>query len=271
MATFENGFLFGPNHRYKLEGALEAGYRGLNLDICNCGGEIYFCHGICALGPREVTDVMKSVNQFLDENPTEVIVFIYQVDDDAGAEVDLNQFYDQLLLVDGLVEKMYVHPGAGIPWPTLGQLTDPDFNRRIVMFHYGGPNCNLDPLACPDGLHLYYNYAMDNYWEHLNVASVENRLNSCELTLNGFNKKDFVGLNNFVSPPSQSSAEKLNGYTHASDYIDTCGELLGTDINFVLVDFWSVGDLPQVTQEHNAARLLELQIRERKLLRTDRE
>ena len=45
MATFEDGFLFGPNHKYQLEGALEAGYRGLNLDICNCGGEIIFCHG----------------------------------------------------------------------------------------------------------------------------------------------------------------------------------------------------------------------------------
>jgi hypothetical protein len=42
MATFEDGFLFGPNHRFKLEGAVEAGYRGLNLDLCNCGGEIIF-------------------------------------------------------------------------------------------------------------------------------------------------------------------------------------------------------------------------------------
>jgi hypothetical protein len=42
MATFEDGFLFGPNHRYKLEGAIQAGYRGLNLDICNCGGEHIF-------------------------------------------------------------------------------------------------------------------------------------------------------------------------------------------------------------------------------------
>jgi hypothetical protein len=42
MATFEDGFLFGPNHRFQLEGSLEAGYRGLNLDLCNCGGEILF-------------------------------------------------------------------------------------------------------------------------------------------------------------------------------------------------------------------------------------
>ena len=45
MATFEDGFAFGPNHNYQLERSLEAGYRGLNLDLCNCGGETTFCHG----------------------------------------------------------------------------------------------------------------------------------------------------------------------------------------------------------------------------------
>ena len=45
MATFEDGFAFGPNHKYQLERSLEAGYRGLNLDLCNCGGETTFCHG----------------------------------------------------------------------------------------------------------------------------------------------------------------------------------------------------------------------------------
>jgi hypothetical protein len=42
MATFEDGFIFGPNHEKKLEGAVEAGYRGVNLDLCNCGGELVF-------------------------------------------------------------------------------------------------------------------------------------------------------------------------------------------------------------------------------------
>jgi len=129
MATFEDGFLFGPNHQSSLEGALEAGYRGLNLDICNCGGEIVFCHGICALGPRDVVDVMFNVNQFLDKNPTETIIFIYQVDDEVDQKVDLNQFYDQMLLVDGLVEKLYVHNGPDTAWPTLRELTNPAFNK----------------------------------------------------------------------------------------------------------------------------------------------
>ena len=78
--------------------------------------------------------------------------------------------------------------------------------KRIIMFHYNGPNCNNDRPACPDGLHLYYNYASDNNWSHDNVASIQDRTNSCKLRSNGMNRNVFIGLNNFVSPPSQSSA-----------------------------------------------------------------
>lgn len=263
MATLEGGFLFGPNHRSPLEEALEAGYRGLNLDICNCGGELIFCHGICALGPRDVVEVMQNVNEFLDKNPTETIVFIYQVDNGADQMVDLNAFYDKLLLVDGLVEKMYVHEGRDTPWPTLRQLTTPAFNKRIIMFHYNGPNCNIDPGGCPDGLHLYYNYASDNDWDHPDAASIADRSTSCQLVKNGINSRTFVGLNNFVSPPKRSAAKEVNEYAAAKDYINDCMRQLGEDINFVLVDFWSEGDLLRVTQEHNAKRALQRRQRER--------
>lgn len=267
MAAFETGFLIGPNHQMPLEEALEAGYRGLNLDICNCGGEITFCHGLCALGPRNVVDVMQNVNEFLDKNPTETIMFIYQVNNDVDLTVDLNQFYDRLLLVDGLVEKIYVHEGRDSAWPTLRQLKEPSFNKRIIMFHYNGPNCNTDPGSCPDGLHLYYNYASDNDWDHSDVASIEDTLNSCELRKNGINSNVFVGLNNFVSPPTRKAAKDLNAYAAANEYVEQCAALLGTDINFLLVDFWSEGELPRFTQDYNAAKARRR--RERKLLRRE--
>jgi len=257
MATFEDGFLFGPNHKYQLESALKAGYRGLNLDLCNCGGETIFCHGICTLGPRKVVDVMQNVNAFLDENPSEVIIFIYQVNNDVDQQVDLNAFYDKLTQVDGVIDKLYIHDDMDSPWPTLRDLTNPAVNKRIIMFHYNGPDCNLDPSACPDGLHLYYLYAQDNEWSNDNIASIQDTTTSCELKQNGINRNWFVGLNNFISPPSQSSAQVLNSYSAANDYVDTCSSVLGTDINFIISDFWSEGELPRFTQDHNTARALQ--------------
>ena len=37
------------NHGQSLEDALEAGYRGLQLDFCKCDGELRFCHGSCGM------------------------------------------------------------------------------------------------------------------------------------------------------------------------------------------------------------------------------
>jgi hypothetical protein len=123
------------------------------------------------------------------------------------------------------------------------------------MFHYNGPNCNTNPEECPDGLHLYYNYASDNFWEHETISSITNTANSCVLNPNGYGRQDdWVGLNNFVSPPSQDAAMTLNSYDTAKTYIDQCSQILGTDINFLITDFWSEGELPRMTQDHNTAR-----------------
>ncbi|KAG7359961.1 hypothetical protein IV203_035059 [Nitzschia inconspicua] len=268
MATFDDGFIFGPNHQRPLEMAVEAGFRGLNLDICNCGGQTIFCHGICSLGPRAVVPVMQNVNTFLDNNPTELIVFVYQVNSAVDQPVDLNAFYNQMASVDGFLDKLYVHPGNNATWPTLGELIDPAVNKRVIMFHYNGPNCNLFPDECPSGLHWYYNYASDNDWEHASVSSITNTDTSCALRANaGGNRVDWIGLNNFVSPPSRDAAQRLNAYDTAKAYIEACSAILNNDINFLITDFWEQGELPRLVQDLNRARALA-QIRKRTLLRS---
>jgi hypothetical protein len=238
---------------------------------------------------------MENVNTFLDSNPTEVIVFIYEVNNEVDQQVDLNAFYERMALVSGFLDKLYVHPGPNATWPTLGELTDPDVNKvglrmtillyiakllfcvphprfsstlkRVIMFHYNGPNCNEFPEECPSGLNWYYNYASENDWEHGTVSSITNTDTSCVLRSNsGGNEVEWVGLNNFVSPPSQDAAQRLNSYDLAKNYVDICSATLSNDINFILADFWEQGDLPRVAQDYNRARALQ-QTRQRTLLR----
>jgi hypothetical protein len=136
------------------------------------------------------------------------------------------------------------------------------------MFHYNGPDCLTDG-ACPDGLHYYYDYGSDTDWENDSVSSIQDTANSCLLRPNGgANTNTFIGVNNFVSPPSQDAALTLNSYSEAKNRIDTCSGILGTDVNFILADFWSEGELPRVTQDHNLARAVQ-QRRQRRLLRSD--
>ena len=72
---------------------------------------------------------MTNINTFLDANPTEVIVFIYQVNSAVDQPVDLNAFYSQLATIDGFLDKLYIHPGVDTPWPTLLELTAPAINK----------------------------------------------------------------------------------------------------------------------------------------------
>lgn len=123
MATQENGFIFGYNHLYGLETSLKAGYRGLSIDVCNCGGEYQLCHGICQIGARDPTEVFTNIVDFLNENPTEIIMINLQVNSEVSDEVDLNYFAS--LLNDNVAQfsdKLYVHDPSQT-WPTLRDLT----------------------------------------------------------------------------------------------------------------------------------------------------
>lgn len=121
-ADFESDYLFAPNHLYKLETSLEAGYRGINVDVCNCGGELVFCHGTCAFGTRDILEVFTNINDFLDNNPSEIIVLPIELNSEVGQAVDLDELYGIMQQVSGFVDKFYHHENRTADWPTLGDL-----------------------------------------------------------------------------------------------------------------------------------------------------
>lgn len=130
-ADFESGFLFSPNHQYKLEDSLPAGYRAINVDACNCGGQLQFCHGVCSFGTRDIVEVLMGINDFLDENPSEIIILPIELNSDVDQPVDLDEFYSLMQQVPGFVEKFYSHPDATTPWPTMGELVSANEVRRM--------------------------------------------------------------------------------------------------------------------------------------------
>jgi hypothetical protein len=257
MASFEDGFLFGPNHRLQLEKALVAGYRGINLDLCNCAGLTVFCHGYCSLGIRGVNDVLSGINRFLDNNPSEVVMIPLEINNDADEPVDLDQFYYQMTQIQGFTEKMYVHEDANAPWPTLRESVES--NQRIFMFQFNGPDCSSGE-ACPPGIHPYNKYVINTQWEFHQLKDVEETSTSCNLQYKeALANQAFFGVNNFLSPPSNAISKTLNSMEFAGERIKACSEQNNLDVNFLYADFWSEGNLPQLVQEYN----LELAARNR--------
>jgi hypothetical protein len=142
-ADFESGFLFSPNHQYRLEDSLAAGYRGINLDICNCGGQLQFCHGICSFGTRDVVEVFLGINDFLEENPTEVVVIPIEMNSKVDQPVDIDEFYGLMQQVPGFVDKFYIHPNSTAQWPTLGELVE---TNKVCAFYWMGVPVRADFL-----------------------------------------------------------------------------------------------------------------------------
>jgi hypothetical protein len=62
--------------------------------------------------------------EFLKRNPTELVIFFFEMRSDVDLFVDLQDFWFLLAQVMGFVEMVYVHdtPDSETPWPTLREL-----------------------------------------------------------------------------------------------------------------------------------------------------
>ena len=127
MSTAEDGTTFFYNHEFSLEQALEAGWRGINVDVGKCDGQIALVHGDCQLlGTRDPVQVFGNMVSFLQAHPREVIIMPIQFDSSTGGEVTLSEFWNLALQVEGFTNLLYQHPGRGAPWPTLQTLVEAD-------------------------------------------------------------------------------------------------------------------------------------------------
>jgi hypothetical protein len=84
----------------------------------------YLCHNQCALGATPLIDALRTIREFLDENPDEVVTLIIQ---DAITPAETADAFASA----GLDRYLHEHrPGS--PWSTLGELIDR--GERLVVF-----------------------------------------------------------------------------------------------------------------------------------------
>ena len=172
MSTVEDNFV-GANHLRKLEASLENGFRAFMLDLCSCNGVPSFCHGSCFFGERNPAEVFEAIVVFLNENPSEIIILEFQVDENG----DLFALYDIMEAVEGFVNRIYVHDGSD-EWPLLSTLVSSD--KRILLFQHDGANCNIDG-NCPEGFMWTYTHMFQTSFEIDNSEDLLN-VSGCSIT-----------------------------------------------------------------------------------------
>jgi len=263
MSSSEGGFL-APNHRRRLGGALGAGYRAFFLDVCYCGdydrGRIAFCHSVCGVGTMEVEEVFDELSSFLMSHTSEVIILEFEMHKAMPDPGWLFMIRD-LMEPSGLLDMLYPHHGGyWSDWPLLRDLVDQ--NRRLIIMHHNGPWCFPPPprsiprpLICPPGFLNYHVYSFETPYGLKGAKEVLDYEQSCQHAAGHKGTQGFFIMNHFAKDffdlPYWGIARQLNGEEILSERIAYCSVVQGERPNIVSVDFWSIGDLPRVTQTQN--------------------
>mmetsp|Transcript_1746 Transcript_1746/g.2310 ORF Transcript_1746/g.2310 Transcript_1746/m.2310 type:complete len:418 (+) Transcript_1746:63-1316(+) len=242
---------FFGNNNAPLEDAVEAGYRALYLDVCECDGALSFCHGNCNLGRRDPTEVFTNIVSFLQDNPTELIIFNFQIS--YGNPTPL-QLWNLMDTVDGLKEMSYKHNSGN--WPTIGSLLES--GKQIISFKHNGINCyNTGAAGCTPFIQEFFDYTIGTDWDFGSVSQINDYEDSCEGIRGTTNKKQFYAINHFVTTflgPSEGAADTLNQRNSLEARISNCEIETNREPNFVAIDFWQKGDLLEVAQDVNTER-----------------
>jgi len=244
---------WNSNHKASLENALQNGFRAFYLDVCICLGQVVFCHGNCVwAGRQDPVEIFENVVQFLDNNPSELIIFNFQISHNKPSP---QQLWDVMKQINGIQEKSYVHNGG--VWPQVGKLLKD--GKQIISLKHNGDNClNTNNAGCTPYIQEFFKYTLGTKYDFNNIAEIENIEYSCVGERGTYYQKRFYAINSFVTNdfpgPSFESAATLNQESFVNKRISDCEGLMGKKANFYAVDFWQQGNVPKVVQSINAAR-----------------
>jgi hypothetical protein len=198
--------------------------------------EAYLCHGFCELGAVNMIDALADVNQWLDDNPNEVIIIFIG---DYVSPRDTEDAFTE----SGLVDKVFTHtPGA--PWPTLGEMIDLDQRVLVLSEHAGN-------APKPDWYNDGFSIVQDTPYTFDSAAQLQDDA-SC-MSNRGTAGAPVFMINHWLTQqtPSQSDAAKLNSYDVLMARVQRCRQLRGLFPNIVAVDFAEKGDLFRVVDALN--------------------
>ena len=232
-SALEYGYSYAnANHTYGIQRQLEAGIRAMMLDVTYYEGNTALCHGPCNLGNTPHTEALGWVKDFLEANPREIIVFLYQ---DSISTMDLEDDFQETGL-----DQYVITLDLNNEFPTLEALIENEQRLLVTTEHASAP---------PNWVHHLWDVAWDTPYSFDNPSDF-----SCDLN-RGESSNPLFLINHWLSGPygvpSESEAETANDYDALLNRALKCWEQSGQRPNFLAVDWFEVGDLIPVVTELN--------------------
>ncbi len=196
----------------------------------------WLCHAVCRAGAIAFVPTLKQLRAWLDAHPGEVVTLIIQ-DEITGKETE-RAFAEAGL--DRLIYTPDADPAK--PWPTLGEMVSSD--KRLVVFaeQADGP---------APWYRSFYRYGMETPFAFASPSEM-----TCVPNRGGTGKRLFL-LNHFIttSGGSRLDAGEVNTRPFVLDRVHRCEAERHSPVNFVAVDYASIGDAQGAVDALNAERL----------------
>jgi hypothetical protein len=191
---------------------------------------VYLCHTFCELGATPASAAFAQIEDFLAENPTEVVFLVIQDETEHADTV-------RALTASGLDRRAFAKE-AGAEWPTLGELVRNGTPLVVLSQREGGD----PPWFMPA-----FSLIQDNPYTARSIDEL-----SCE-----FNRGPTVApvflLNHWINKqsPDRADARQINARSFLLDQVRRCEEERGRRVNLIAVDFMEEGDLIGAVDELN--------------------
>lgn len=194
---------------------------------------LWLCHAVCRAGAIELVPTLREIGAWLRDHPTEVLTLIVQ---DAISAEDTAEAVERA----GLADLVYTpDPDPSEPWPTLGDMIDD--GRRLVVFaeQADGP---------APWYRNFYRYGMETPFAFRSPGEM-----SCVPHRGGTGKRLFL-LNHFITANggSRLDAGEVNTRQYVLDRAERCERERGRPVNFIAVDYATVGDARGAVDALNA-------------------
>ncbi|WP_406463532.1 hypothetical protein OH768_48490 [Streptomyces sp. NBC_01622] len=196
---------------------------------------LWLCHSVCRAGAIALVPALREIGDWMRAHPTEVITLIVQ---DAISGEDTQRAFAQAGLSD------LVHtpdPDPAKPWPTLGDLIDS--GRRLVVF-----------AEQADGPAPWCRNFYDNGMETPFAFRTPDTM-TCVPHRGGSDKRLFL-LDHFITIDggSRLDAGEVNARPFVLDRVHRCERERGRPVNFVAVDYTTIGDAGGAVAALNSER-----------------
>ena len=228
MSNADAGWL-APNQQHGITRQLEDGIRAMMLDTMEWNGEPYLCHGFCELGAQPLAEGLQELEDFLEANPREVLLVIFQ----DGLSVDVMV---EVITDVGLHERVWTHDGEF--FPTLEEMIDAG-QQLVITAESGSPP--------PAWYQHAWNLITDTPYSFSRAEEF-----SCE-RLRGEETNPLLLVNHWLGTPlpTEEGAIEVNHVDILQARAEACSHDRDRRVNILAVDFYHQGDLFSVVDGLN--------------------